>query len=85
MIFVNSTVALSVLAYGTLTPSPSALGRLSPPIPLRGYIKSSESAVSPVAYVIPAETQFLNVRFNEVVRLQSQTPCSLQHSVWVGG
>jgi hypothetical protein len=54
--------AFSVLASGPLTPSPSAFGGFHHQRNLRGYVKSSGSAVFLVAYIVPC------VRFNEVVQ-----------------
>src|SRR5713226_5478176 len=63
----------SVLASGTLRPSPSAS------ILLTRLYQASETAVSLTAYVIPC------VRFNRFVRLFDSSSSRLQHSVRVVG
>src|SRR6266480_5952419 len=63
----------SVLASGTLKPSPSAL------LLLTRLYQASETAVSLTAYVIPC------VRFNRFVRLFDSSSSRLQHSVRVVG
>jgi len=58
-----------VLASGSLTPSPSALGWFSPSHQISGLYHASGSAVFPVACAVPC------VRFNDVVRSLMSVVC----------